>query len=658
MTRLERVRAASLLFIWISYVTVVSGCAGEEGTSPGSERDQSGENVADQRLPEGDQQVETSVSCVPDRARWEEEIGALVGARCGTCHGDPLQYGAPYTLTDYESLHAENVLGNQGAFKAIAEQVELGRMPPAGQQALTEDERRALVQWARCDEAPTVIPAGGFESDRPILQDPGPPPPGTPSFELRAVGFTPPTGRSDHYECFTFAVPVDAPRYLRRIETIVDDARVLHHIVLIPEDGGRAPGEHSRCNQENPLKLLYAWAPGQGALAFPEGGIRVEPGQAVTLQIHYNNKAGWDDVSDRSGVRIYHGPPEGPEVMVLTLGPVSFEIPAGERAQAVGWCELPAETKLLASFPHMHEIGVDFRSHIISADGREQPLINLNGWDFESQYLYETPVSLNAGDTIETRCTFENRRDEPVRSGGRTGDEMCFNFTYITPPLPISYCNQDAPPSPRIYERGECADETLEAAVPAQIVQAELITGALPRPTGEALADGRWGVTSARIFFEQLSIGGLELELEASAIALQGALSLLEGVLTVDLVVQIRLVISGLSYQQRIPISFSGQWPPSISGAEVDADQGVTLDDRGFTADQGVTPPPDAAAPAPTADAGRSSSTGLHSLQSDCGEIEISLALRAGESGQGKLSAMVDFGSIVLNLELELREAE
>ena len=39
------------------------------------------------------------------------------------------------------------------------------------------------------------------------------------------------------------------------------------------------------------------------------------------LEIHYNNSAGYDDVSDQSGIRIYHTAPEGPTIDMLTVEP-------------------------------------------------------------------------------------------------------------------------------------------------------------------------------------------------------------------------------------------------------------------------------------------------------------------------------------------------
>ena len=112
-------------------------------------------------------------------------------------------------------------------------------------------------------------------SDRPILDAPDDPPTGTDFFDLRAPDFPVDRDWDNRYECFTFEVPTTETRYIRRIDTLIGDARVLHHTVLIP-GGGREPGEHGRCGSDNPLNLIYGWAPGQGALHFDEGGFGLQ----------------------------------------------------------------------------------------------------------------------------------------------------------------------------------------------------------------------------------------------------------------------------------------------------------------------------------------------------------------------------------------------
>jgi hypothetical protein len=180
--------------------------------------------------------------------------------------------------------------------------------------------------------------------------------------------------------------------------------------------------------------LIYGWAPGQNAIQFPKGGLRVEPDDQFVLQIHYNNGAGVENVEDSSGVRVYHTGSADREIVMADLGPQGFVIPPKQRFRAEHTCEVKETIDVVASFPHMHEIGSEFHQNILRRDGSTESLIDLTGWSFEAQLTYRTPVTLRPGDRLKTSCVWENPRDEAVTFGVRTKDEMCYNFMYVTPP--------------------------------------------------------------------------------------------------------------------------------------------------------------------------------------------------------------------------------
>lgn len=505
--------------------------------------------------------------CVPSAAEWQAGLGEHVKTLCGDCHGETLQFGASATLTGYDGL----IAGKEGErlVDLLAQRLGNGTMPPAAQPQPTAEVRKALIQWATCDTTGEIIEPnpGGIGSNRPILDDSAGPPAGTDFFDLRAPDFEVQQDWSNRYECFTFEAPTDAPRYIRRIETLIGDARVLHHTVLIP-GGGRAPGEHGPCNADNPLNLIYGWAPGQGALHFDEGGMLLRPGQKLTLQVHYNNAAGHPDVKDASGVRIYHGPVEGPEINMLALGPIDFQVPANQMAEATGYCRLPQDTRIIASFPHMHEIGASFEQVVLRGgpDGPAEPIISLDGWSFDAQYIYETPVALAAGDVVRTTCRFRNETDRMVRSGANTEDEMCFNFAYVSPPLPNNYCNSGAPAEAvPLYEPGVCApDGADEVSVPQ--VSARLVIGAPEAPTGGELRDGTWVLSAGRLFLPATNLGPITIDADATTIVGQGLLAIDGDGLIIDSQIAVHLVTSVTDFDQLIGISVGADW--ALDGAD------------------------------------------------------------------------------------------
>jgi hypothetical protein len=494
--------------------------------------------------------------CVPDSEKWTTHQASL-NQFCSSCHGESLQYGAPYSLTKYEDILIYR--------DPIIDELTQATMPPAGQPRLDTERRLELLNWLECGETlqgSLASPAGGFESSRPILGYSTDLPPNSDFFDLKAHSFHLGVDSNDHYECFTFTVPVDEERFITRIETLVDDARVLHHTVLIPNGGDREPGTHSRCDSDNPFNLIYGWAPGQGPLQFEEGGILLQPGQEVTLQIHYNNRAGHEDVHDQSGVRIYHSPPNGPEVTVLTMGPLEFKIPPQSRGEAVGYCEIPQDAQLIASFPHMHEQGLSFKQEIYrlqegSLLDESEDIIELSGWDFNSQYVYESPLDLHQGDLVKTTCIFENQYDRPLRFGEKTRDEMCFNFAYISPPMSISLCNQKDPPL-GTYEPGMCASPEFETLTPPNLDIPLKNLEPFNFEGQGTLMNGIYEIVGADLFVKG-SLGGFMIDFEQSRVQARGLFEWQDQTARLDLNSEIRLVASGLSFTRIFPISIAGQ---------------------------------------------------------------------------------------------------
>ena len=434
-----------------------------------------------------------------------------------------------------------------------------GTMPPAGHMRPGTEVREAILDWATCGawrDGTDLLPNPGadFDVDREILQDLGDPPPNTDFFELRAQNFNVTENMRDHYECFRFAAPVDETRFIRRIETVVDDARVLHHIVLVPDESGE-PNTNSPCNEINPSALTYAWAPGQGALQFPEGGLRLEPGQRMTLNIHYNNAAQHPDVIDSSGIRIYHGP-EGPEVAMLTFGPTEINVPPQEMGSAEGWCRLPAETNLLYSFPHMHETGTGFRQVIEREDDEDDPIITINGWDFDAQYIYETPKPLPEGTVARTSCSFRISTDRPIRFGEGTDDEMCFNFSYISPPIGVAACNQNERPTPLVYEPGQCAAPGADMLMVEPIV-APILEGRAPPLNGGPAPDGLWVLDAATLYLPTAQFGPFTLDTERSIVNTVATAGIVDNTLYFDGSAQLYVEV-GPHYKCDARIEFCG----------------------------------------------------------------------------------------------------
>jgi hypothetical protein len=80
----------------------------------------------------------------------------------------------------------------------------------------------------------------------------------------------------------------------------------------------------------------------------------------------------------------------------------------------------------------MHKLGRHMRAEIHRANGAVDPLFNVD-FSFDSQWGYNTPAILNAGDWVSTTCVYDNDTPNTVTFGESTESEMCYNFTYSYP---------------------------------------------------------------------------------------------------------------------------------------------------------------------------------------------------------------------------------
>lgn len=358
--------------------------------------------------------------CVPSQQAFTDNALPVIQRACGTCHGDPTDFGAPYSLLDYDFL----VAGPDRPVDAMLTRLMDGTMPPANQGLMPHDDRDTLASWASCGlQHPDF--SDGVQASQPVWEAPVDPPAGTTLINLSANGHVVDVDDIDDYVYFPFANLTDHDVFIRRMGAYIDESRVVHHIVL---------------NYAFGFDYLYTWAPGTGAIEFPDGGLRLKPSDVLVMNIHYNNGAGIEDVVDSSGIQLWVDEPAGTEWGMASPGVWDINVPPHESATATESCTVTQEFDVLAGMPHMHETGTDVLHVVTRADGTEETLIELSGWSFESQYFYEQPITIHDGDTLTLSCTFDNTTDTTVNWGEGTEDEMCFNFIYVTPPTAAFQC--------------------------------------------------------------------------------------------------------------------------------------------------------------------------------------------------------------------------
>jgi hypothetical protein len=385
-------------------------------------------------------------------------------------------------------------------------------------------------------------------------------PDGLDFFDVRADDLEVGEDVLDLYQCFTVDAPVDSDKFIRRLEVVVDASEVLHHVVLLRDPEKSAPeGRHECPGMPQNSDYLYAWAPGGGPIQFPDGGLRVSPGERFVLKVHYNNATGVSGVVDTSEIQLYHDEPVGTEYGMIAPGPLALSVAPSATEDVSGTCNISEETTRLAGMPHMHEIGKAFSQEIERADGTMEPVVSLENWEFETQLFYSMSLTMMPGDKLHTTGTFENTSQDFVRSGERTEDEMCFNFMCVTPPPASRYCdsNDDSTPD-LVYEPGQRLPEP-------PIAEPTLATGTFdfggaPTPTGGEVTPGVYEITSFTIYRETATTPVGDIDAEESLLLARGQLVVNEEEATFDADFSTSAALeSGQSFDSTNDIPFGGR---------------------------------------------------------------------------------------------------
>lgn len=383
------------------------------------------------------------------------DVDEVLANNCRGCHAAPPRYGAPMPLASVADLHAPAVSDPTRSVLTLVQQRladPQSPMPPTGD--MPAEDRAILDAWLDAGAPANQGPPCGTEP-------PVPPPPigvdalpcePTHSFTAHAQGsaapyHVPEVGAGNLYQCFTFRSPFNGTTQATAWAPIIDDERVLHHWILYRTKTPQTDGGVMPCNMPQDSVFVAGWAPGGSNFVLPdEVGLELA-GQDdwFILQVHYHNAVQHADALDTSGVALCTtDTPRQHLAGVYTLGSVLINIPPFANGyQTVGQCPgwlsgfLPEPLHLIASFPHMHELGRSIRTEILRGgdNGPPETLVDVEPWSFEDQrfYPHDPAVQLDPGDAVRTTCTYDNPTSATVTMGERTEDEMCFNFVMLYP---------------------------------------------------------------------------------------------------------------------------------------------------------------------------------------------------------------------------------
>lgn len=379
------------------------------------------------------------------KATYADSVGKILNDHCVQCHR-PGEV-APFSLIGYDQA--------KNWSKTIANVTEARKMPPwkaiAGigefrhENRLTDEEVETLKTWAdkgaprgdkKTEPKAPVFKAGWALGEPDMILQPSKP------FKVSADG-------TDEYWHFVLKPQIKEPVYVQATDVRPGNKRIVHHVILWIDEKKQADKilEEKGVNGAYlstgwpgfmPDNSLGGWAPGMmPERTTPDSGFLIKPGSNVVLEVHYH-KSGKEE-TDQTKVGLYFAKDSRKVTKPLEIAWLAnpmIRIKPGLKAQRfTQTIPIPVDVELYSLMPHMHMLGRAMSATLIHPDGRQEPLIQVDDWDFNWQFTYalKTPKILKRGSKVRIEAEYDNSADNPnnpnnppklVRWGEQTTDEM------------------------------------------------------------------------------------------------------------------------------------------------------------------------------------------------------------------------------------------
>lgn len=379
--------------------------------------------------------IRMDVSARETEVDYARDVAPILQRRCRSCHRPGGV--APWAMRDWATV--------RGWSPMMREVLRTGRMPPwqadprfgrfRNDLSLASAERAALVQWIEAG-APRGAGADPL-AERPPPAAPAWPlgPPDlvieAPEQDLPATGVVP-------YRYETVDLSLERDVWVRNVDLRPGNPAVMHHGLawIVYPEGERAP------RTEGPRftrGMFGAYVPGRATHPLPEGtGYRLPAGARIRFQLHYTTTGRPERDTPRLALYLSETP-AAHELRTGAAASFDFAIPPGaEEHEETAVRELERDVVLYRITPHMHYRGKRMRVTAELPDGRVETLLSVPryAFDWQHQYVLETPRRLPAGTRIVAEAAFDNSARNPanpdperwVRWGEQSFDEMLFAY--------------------------------------------------------------------------------------------------------------------------------------------------------------------------------------------------------------------------------------
>jgi hypothetical protein len=366
-------------------------------------------------------------------------------------------------LTTWESVHFPSHSDpSVPVFQMMGRRIhdDAKPMPQPPNARLSDADAKTLDDWIAAG-APAGT-AGQTCQDAGPLPDSGPPVLSCTTDDLTFAPAAPyqVPASTEVYVCYGFdapagSIPTGAVRHALGITPKIDNAQVVHHMLLYQADNA-VSSTPAPCDPGGSIqwRIVYGWAPGGGVMKTPtDVGFPYDQTTHWVVQLHYNNISGSAVQADSSGFSLCTtDQPVKYDADVVAFGTQSGIDVKAHAAQDIT-CSITvpamfAGVHLFSAFPHMHKFGTAIQTKAYAAGSGSGAGIDLGHnapWNFNNQLWFPIDDVLNAGDVVKTRCAYQNNTSTDVSFGPTTEDEMCYSFTAYYPKINSSLWSWDIP---------------------------------------------------------------------------------------------------------------------------------------------------------------------------------------------------------------------
>lgn len=383
---------------------------------------------------------------------FAREVAPLLHARCAPCHH--AGGSAPFPLTGYDEAKRRAT--------QIADATRSGYMPPwlpepsefpfAGERRLAAADVALLRRWSEAG-----APAGDLATAPPAPTFPEGFTLGKPDLLLEiARPYELPASGGDLFRNLVLPTGLEAVRYVRAVEVLPSNPRVVHHTSLrvdatpsSREMDARdaAPGFDGMewSHAQYPDGHFVGSTPGRRPTELPADMAWTLPaGADVVLQLHLLPSGKPETLRVSVGLYFAKSPPTR-RPAIVALGTRFLDIPAGEAAyRATDAYVLPVDVDLLSIYPHAHYVAQRVTATATLPPGARKTLLRIDDWDFswQDEYRFEAPVKLPKGTRLEIEMVYDNSAgnlanpSSPPRRvvfGKSSTDEMCEVILQLLP---------------------------------------------------------------------------------------------------------------------------------------------------------------------------------------------------------------------------------